>query len=454
MYSTQGYVQREPMKVTAPNGRVNTLQHDSRSVKIPLLGYRQQAFLCYVREKEPYTGYQTSQSRVTERMLRRLLSGTVVSAAPRANGHEYTSNSRYKLSSFTFAKVHLTSSPLDPARRIKSTQPGTADDDPRVPTPPIMPSRLAESSPEADPTMADSWSLDRDAKLNREYTLVDNDDDASEPGYHVIPDVRTTVVEKNPKKPPHPLDHYADDRSYIRKLAERMEFWVSDPAARLRGGKQRASGERSDEDRVAQKQTEDATWVDNIKNDIRCLWDNMGVGQDLLNDELQRLRVAFFAECRKTLEKIEDEGYGVSLAQFQTVVRTLLVGHDLKLSGEGIKIMKEMATDKQILQNQHSFTFEEQRDISKFAVQMMARLSRWEHDLLRNRLLSRLTPEQRQIYNRQKLDPVCRYFNSCAIQSFAKGKKKLMEEELTKLVKEEKLHCNKLWLEDLEHQQK
>ncbi|KAG9846255.1 hypothetical protein KCU98_g6289, partial [Aureobasidium melanogenum] len=316
-----------------------------------------------------------------------------------------------------------------------------------------MPSRPSESSLEADSTMADSWSLDKDAKLNREYTLVDNDD-ASEPGYHVVLDIRTTLVEKNPKKPPHPLDHYADDRSYIRKLAERMGFWVSDPAACLRGGKQRVSGERSDEDRVAQKQTEDATWVDNIKNDIRYLWDNMSVGQDLLNDELQRLRAAFFAECRETLEKIEDEGRGVSLAEFQTVVRTLLVGHDLKLSGEGLKIMKEMATNKQVLQNRHTFTFEEQRDISKFAVQMMARLSRWEHDLLRNRLLFRLTPEQKQIYNRQKLDPVCRYFNSRAIKSFAKGKKKLMEEELMRLVKEEKLRCNKLWLEDLERQQK
>ncbi|KAG9529717.1 hypothetical protein KCU93_g3162, partial [Aureobasidium melanogenum] len=316
-----------------------------------------------------------------------------------------------------------------------------------------MPSRLSKSSPEADPTMADSWSLDRDAKLNREYTLVDNDD-ASEPGYDVIPDIRTTMVEKNPKKPPHPLDHYANDRSYIRKLAERMEFWVSDPAARLRGGKQRASGERSDEDRVAQKQAEDATWVDNIKNDIRCLWDNMGIGQDLLNDELQRLSAAFFSECRETFEKIEDEGHGVGLAQFQTVMRTLLVGHDLKLSGEGIKIMKEMATDKQVLQNQHSFTFEEQRDISKSAVQMMARLSKWEHALLRNRLLSKLSPEQREIYNRQKLNPVHRYFNSRAIKSFAKGKKKLMEEELMELVQKEKLRCNKLWLEDLEHQQK
>lgn len=301
--------------------------------------------------------------------------------------------------------------------------------------------------------MADSWSLFEDAKLVREYTLVENDD-TREPGYHVIPDIRATLVEKNPKKPPHPLDHYADDRSYIRKLAERMDYWVSDPAARLRGGKQRASGERSDEDRVAQKQTEDATWVDNVKNDIRCLWDNMGIGQDLLDDELQRLRIAFFAECRETLEKIEDEGHGVGLAQFQTVVRTLLVGHDLKLSAEGIKIMKEMATDKQVLQSQHSFTFEEQRDISKFAVQMMARLSKLEQDLLRNRLLSKLTSEQREIYNCQKLDPVHRYFNNRATKSFAKGKKKLMKEELMKLVEEEKVHSKKLWLEDLERQQK
>ncbi|KAG9699918.1 hypothetical protein KCU95_g2215, partial [Aureobasidium melanogenum] len=388
-------------------------------------------------------------------MLRRLLSGTaIVSAAPRANGDEYTSNSRHKLSLFTFAKLHLTSSSLDLSRRNQSTQPGTADDDIRVPTPSTMPSHLSETSAEPDTTMADSWSLDRDAQLNREYTLVDNDNEASEPGYDVIPDIRTTLVEKNPKKPLHPLDHYANDRSYIRRLAERMDFWVSDPAARLRGGKQRASGERSDEDRVAQKQTEDATWVDNVKSDIRCLWDNMGVGQDLLDDELQRLRIAFFAECRETLEKIEVEGHGIGLAQFQTVVRTLLVGHDLKLSAEGIKIMNEMATDKQILQNQHSFSFEEQRDISKFALQMMACLSKWEHDLLRNRLLAKLSPEQREICIRKKLDPVRRYFNNRAIQSFAKGKKKLMEEELVKLLEEEKKHCNKLWLEDLESQQK
>lgn len=301
--------------------------------------------------------------------------------------------------------------------------------------------------------MADNWSLFEDAKLNREYALVENDD-TCEPDYHVIPDIKVTLVERNPKKPPHPLDKYANNRSYIRKLAERMEYWVSDPAARLRNGEQLASGERSDEDRAAQKQTEDANWVNNVKNDIRCLWDNMGIGQDLLDDELQRLRVAFFAECRQTLEKVEDEGCGVGLARFQTVVRTLLVAHDLKLSREGIKILKDMATDKQVLQNQHSFTFEEQRDISNFAVQMMARLSRWEHDLLRNRLLSKLTSEQREICNRQKLDPVSRYFNNRAINSFAKGKKKLMEEELMKLVDGEKERCRKLWAEDLERQQK
>ncbi|KAK6000846.1 hypothetical protein QM012_003571 [Aureobasidium pullulans] len=363
------------------------------------------------------------------------------------------SSRRFKLSSFTFAKAHLTSSPLDPSRRDTSTQPATVDDDIGIPIPPTMSARSSQSSPEADSSMADSWSLYEDAKLTREYTLVESDD-TREPGYHVIPDIRVTLVEKNPKKPLHPLNHYADNRSYIRKLAERMEYWVSDPAARLRGGKQRASGERSDEDRVAQKQTENATWVDNVKSDIRCLWDNMGIGQDLLDDELQRLRIAFFAECRETLEEIEDEGHGVGLARFQTVVRTLLVGHDLKLSAEGVKIMKEMATDKQLLQNQHTFTFEEQRDISKFAVQMMARLSRWEHDLLHNRLLSKLAPEQKEIYSRLKLDLVHRYFNNRAVKSFVQGKKKLMEEELMELVKEEKKLCNKLWSEDLNCQQK
>ncbi|KAI4718408.1 hypothetical protein E4T48_05414 [Aureobasidium sp. EXF-10727] len=316
-----------------------------------------------------------------------------------------------------------------------------------------MPSRISQHNSEAESTMAASWSLDQDADLNREYTLVDNDD-INEQGYNVIPDVKTTLVERNPKKPPHPLDNYADDRSYIRKLAERMEYWVSDPAARLRGGKQRIPGERSDEDRAAQKEAEDATWVADIKSDIRCLWDNMGAGQDLLDDELHRLKTAFFFECREKLEKIEEEGHGIGLAQFQTTVRTLLVGHDLKLSGEGIKVMKEMATDKQALHNRHTFTFEEQRDISKFAAQMMNRLSRWECDILRNRLSSTMTPEQRAIHTRHNLDLVRRYFNNRAVKSFAQGKMKLMEEELTKLLKEEKECSRKLWEEDLDRQQK
>lgn len=282
-------------------------------MEISLLGCLQHDFLYHVLEKESHTADQVSQP-VIERMLRRLLSGTVVvSAAPRANGDEHTSNTTIKLSSFTFARLHLNYSLLHPSRRNTRTQSATTDDDLRVPTPSTMPARLSESESQADPTMADSWSLSEDAKLNREYTLVENDD-TREPGCHVIPNIRATLVEKNPKKPPHPLDNYADDRSFIRKLAERMEYWVSNPAARLRGGKQRASGERNDEDRVAQKHTEDATWVDNVKNDLRCLWDNMGIGQDLLDDELQRLRVSFFAECRETLEKIEDEGHGVGLA--------------------------------------------------------------------------------------------------------------------------------------------
>jgi hypothetical protein len=308
-----------------------------------------------------------------------------------------------------------------------------------------MPSRLSQN----DPTIADTWSLQEDARLNREYTLISNDP-TNEQDYEIIPDLKITLVEKNPKRPPHPLDNYANDRSYIRKLAERMDYWVTDPAARLRGGKQRTPGERSDKDRV----NDDTVWVESVKEDIRCLWDNMGVGQDLLNDELQRLRVAFFHECRRTLEKIEEEGEGISFARVQNEIRNLLVSHDLKLSGEGIKIMKEMATDKQVLQNRHSFSFEEQRDISRSAVQMMNQSSRWEHRMLRKRLLSEMPPEQREIYTRQNLDVVRRYFNTRAIESFAKGKKKLMEKDLVKLLAEEKNRSKKLLVEELERQQK
>jgi hypothetical protein len=311
-----------------------------------------------------------------------------------------------------------------------------------------MPSRLFQDNATTDPTMASCWSLQKDAKLNREYTLVDNDD-PDEQGYDVIPNVKTTLVEKNPKRPPHPLDIYAGNRSYIRELAERMNYWVSDPAARLRGGKQRKPGERSDKDRAI----DDSAWVAGVKADIRCLWDNMGVGQDLLIDELQDLKVAFFHECRKTLEGIEEEGYGVSFARFQDEIRYLLVSHDLKLSGEGIKIMKEMATDKQALRNRHDFSFEEQREIGKFVAQKMGRLSRWEHFVLRKRLLVEMPPEQREIYVRQNLDVVHRYFSHRAMESFAKGKEVLMEQELMELLADEKKRRRKLKVEELERQQ-
>lgn len=129
-----------------------------------------------------------------------------------------------------------------------------------------MPSRVSRDNTTADPTMASTWSLQKDAKVNREYTLIDNDN-PDEQGYHVVPNIKTILVEKNPKRPPHPLDHYANDRSYIRKLAERMEYWVSDPAARLRGGKQRKPDERSDNNRII----DDAACIAGVKGDIRCL---------------------------------------------------------------------------------------------------------------------------------------------------------------------------------------
>jgi hypothetical protein len=85
-----------------------------------------------------------------------------------------------------------------------------------------MPSRLRQDH--TDPTMADTWSLQTDAKLNRGYTLIDNDT-INEQDYEIIPNIKTTLVETNPRRPPHPLDHYAHNRSYIRKLAERMDYW-------------------------------------------------------------------------------------------------------------------------------------------------------------------------------------------------------------------------------------
>jgi hypothetical protein len=36
-----------------------------------------------------------------------------------------------------------------------------------------MPPRLHQEN--TDPTIADTWSVQKDAKLNREYTLIDND---------------------------------------------------------------------------------------------------------------------------------------------------------------------------------------------------------------------------------------------------------------------------------------
>lgn len=307
---------------------------------------------------------------------------------------------------------------------------------------------MSQNESKVDLTVADSWSLQKDARLNREYALIDNDD-PDEQEYDVIPNIKTTIVEKNPRRPPHPLDDYANDRSYIRKLAERMDYWVTDPAARLRGGKQRTPGERSDEHRAI----DDAAWVNSVKSDIRCLWDNMGVGQDFLDEELQCLRVAFFHECRRTLEKVEEEGCGVSFARVQDEIRSLLILHDLKLSWEDITIIKDMATDKQVLRNRYNFTLDEQREISRLSAQMTGQLSRWEHFVLRKRLLSEMSPEQRINYTRRDLDVVRRYFNNRVMKSFNKGKD-LMEPELTEFLTEEKERSKKQVLEELERQQK
>ncbi|KEQ99425.1 hypothetical protein AUEXF2481DRAFT_176519 [Aureobasidium subglaciale EXF-2481] len=313
--------------------------------------------------------------------------------------------------------------------RVPSSTPPPKHDDHRVTKPLIMSFRVLPNDNVAnDPHVADHWSA-TDAGLNREYTLVDSDL-TCEPEYDVIPDPKTTLVEKNPKQPPHPLNYYAADRSYTRELAERMGFWVSDPAARLDGGKQRRPDRRSDTDRASQKETEAEAWIDNIKNDIQCLWNNMGVGQDLLFDELQTFRESFFFVCRKKLEEIEKVFKEISLAQFQMEVRTLLVSLDLKLSEDGLKIMKYMATDKQVLHNQHTFTFEEHRDLKLRASRMIAQLSGKERGMLHGHLLCEMAPVQREMFLRQKLDPVRRHFSNRAINEYVDEKKKKLDEAL------------------------
>ena len=405
---------------------------------------RTNKLLSYTFRRKNHTRETGSRYQVIERMLRRLLSSNLFTTAPRLNDDERTTSSTPGSSSLTWAKPHFTPLPLILAEHNTRTHPATTDDDTRVPSRPIM----SQNKLKVDPTMADSWSLHKDARLNREYTLIDNDD-PDEQDYDVIPNIKTTLVEKNPRRPPHPLDNYANDRSYIRKLAERMDYWVTDPTARLRGGKQRTPGERSDEHRAIDA----AAWIDGVKSDIRCLWDNMGVGQDFLDEELQCLRVAFFHECRRTLEKVEEEGFGVSLARVQDEIRSLLVSHDLKLSGEGIQIMREMATEKRVLRNRYNFTLDEQREINRISAQMVGQLSRWEYFVLRKRLLSEMPPERRMNYARRDLDVVCRYFNNRVMKSFAMGKE-LMEPELTKFVTEEKERSRKQVLEELGRQQK
>jgi hypothetical protein len=38
-----------------------------------------------------------------------------------------------------------------------------------------MPALLSQEKHQTDPTIADTWSLQEDARLNREYTLISND---------------------------------------------------------------------------------------------------------------------------------------------------------------------------------------------------------------------------------------------------------------------------------------
>jgi hypothetical protein len=200
---------------------LNTLQHCLRGMEGSLSFHRKHTVSNPVNEKD-YIRYIRSPDRVVQTMIRRFLSGRLISRAPRMNEDESTPTSRPSSSSFTSTRVQFTSSPLGSSRRHTSTQPATTDDDNRALSQSTMPSRLRQDH--TDPTMADTWSLQKDAKLNRGYTLIDNDT-INEQDYEIIPNIKTTLVETNPRRPPHPLDHYAHNRSYIRKLAERMDYW-------------------------------------------------------------------------------------------------------------------------------------------------------------------------------------------------------------------------------------
>ena len=363
-------------------------------------------------------------------MIRQLLFGAVVSASNR-NDDKHSASSRYKFSSVGSGRSHLDN--LNPNRSTgtTSTQPSTTRHDTQVPTHSNMSLRPSQwKNRVKEPNEADRHESGG-TELNRDYTLVETDQ-TDEQGYDVIPNVETSIVEINPPRPPHALDYYAEDRSYLLQLAERMGFWLSDPVARLGGGKQRGPDKRDDKEKAAQQEVDDKAWVDNIKNDIQCLWNNMGIGQDLLGDELQVFREAFFSESRAKLEKVEKEDKGVSLDQFQQSVRTLLVLMDLKLSEEGLKILKEMATDKQVLKNEHSFSFEEQRAVGQLARKMMSSTSEERCEAIRQEKLSDMSKIQREMFERKKLDPVKRHFNNLAVKKFAQDKKEAMEAKLKK----------------------
>lgn len=183
--------------------------------------------------------------------------------------------------------------------------------------------------------MADTYSSS--VALTRDYESVS-------------PSLTTRTIEKNPPRPempPAPIDTLAANRSYTLKLAERMGFWAEDPVARLGGGKQRGTDTRSDAQKAHDQNKERKAWVDGIKSDIRFLWDNVGDEQGLCPQQKFEKRHEFFRGCREKFEEKEQEqqGEGVSLTEFQDVVRGLRVSLDLRLEGKGLKIMKIMATE-------------------------------------------------------------------------------------------------------------
>jgi hypothetical protein len=248
-------------------------------------------------------------------------------------------------------------------------------------------------------------------------TSNDNDDNDDED--------QVREVEINPPKPPHPITLYANNRSYTLHLAQRMNFWVNDPT-RL--------------SIVINKHmvVPEGIWKQWVMDDLRYFWDKIGKHQDLSAWQLLREKSVFFRVLRERFEGIGEEGKNkgiVSLSRFQAEIRRLLVTFDLKLPRQGLKIMKDMATEEHSLQTNHhyhAFTAAEKIEVMRISRKLFRQA---EEDggcgELRLLLLEEMGEVRRELFERfGELDPVGRYFDKVASWQVAGEKRKKEEEEI------------------------